>query len=216
MSEVAQILARPRGLFGAAAALAVTGAAWGALIVGSTMTEKLGVYLGLWTLMMTAMMLPSVLPLVLLYGRSAQWDEQTLLVGAYLAVWSGTGLLAYAADMRLDVPVAPVLLVAAAYELTPLKAACLRGCRAPVDFLVLHWRRGSAGALRIGGKHALYCVGCCWALMAVLVLAASMSLVWAAVLAAVLFTQKVLPGPRWSSIATAIALFVAAILTEVM
>jgi predicted metal-binding membrane protein len=216
MSAGAQVLTRPRGLVAVAVALAVTVGAWVALVASSTMTEKLGVYVSLWTLMMTAMMLPSVLPLVLLYGRSAQWEQQTLLAGAYIGVWSLTGFVAYTADMRFDLAAAPVLLVAAAYELTPLKAGCLRRCRAPVDFLVVHWRRGRIGALRLGIEHAVYCLGCCWALMAVLVLAASMSLVWAAVLAAVLFTQKVLPAPRWSSLATAIGLVFAAILVEVM
>jgi predicted metal-binding membrane protein len=173
-------------------------------------------YVGAWSLMMTAMMLPSVLPLVLLYGRAARPREQALLAAAYIAVWSATGLLAYAADMHVGVPAAAVLLVAAAYEVTPLKRACLRRCRTPVDFLIVRWRRGSLGALRLGLEHGLYCAGCCWALMAVLVLAASMSLAWAAMLAAVLFVQKVLPAPRWSSAATAAGLLVAAALTEVL
>jgi predicted metal-binding membrane protein len=99
---------------------------------------------------------------------------------------------------------------------TPLKRACLQGCRAPVDFLMSHWRSGPFGALGLGLEHAAYCVGCCWALMAVLVLAAAMSLWWAAVLAAILFVQKVLPGPRWSPIATAAGLVAAAVLTEVL
>jgi predicted metal-binding membrane protein len=216
MSAGAQVLTRPRGLVAVAVALAVTVGAWVALVASATMTEKLGVYVSLWTLMMTAMMLPSVLPLVLLYGRSAQWEQQALLTSAYIGVWGLTGFVAYTVDMRFDLAAAAVLLVAAAYELTPLKAACLRRCRAPVDFLIVHWRRGRIGALRLGIEHAVYCLGCCWALMAVLVLAASMSLAWAAVLAAVLFTQKVLPAPRWSSLATAIGLVFAAILVEVM
>jgi predicted metal-binding membrane protein len=178
------------------------------------MAENLAPYLAMWTLMMAAMMLPSVAPLVTLYAGSARSLDQALLVVAYLGVWSGIGLIAYAADMRLEVNAAIVLFAAAAYELTPLKAACLRRCRAPVDFLVVHWHRGRVGALRLGVEHAVYCVGCCWALMAVVVLAAAMSLVWAAALAAVLFVQKVLPAPSWSSIATALALAVAGVLTE--
>jgi predicted metal-binding membrane protein len=108
-----------------------------------------------------------------------------------------------------------VLLVAAAYELTPLKAACLQRCRSPVDFVFVRWRGGRLGALRLGLEHAVYCVGCCWGLMAVLVLAAAMGLAWAAVLAAVVFAQKVLPLPRWSSTATAVALAAAALIVEV-
>jgi predicted metal-binding membrane protein len=173
------------------------------------MAESLAPYLAMWTLMMTAMMLPSVAPLVALYAGSARPQEQALLVLAYLGVWSATGLVAYTVDMRVDVSAAIVLLAAAAYELTPLKAACLQRCRAPVDFLVVHWHRGRLGALRLGIEHAAYCVGCCWALMAVLVLAASMSLVWAAAIAVVVLVQKALPAPRWSSTATAFALAVA-------
>jgi len=186
------------------------------LLASPFMAEALAPYLAVWTLMMTAMMLPSVGPLVTLYARTARTQDQALLVLGYLGVWSATGLVAYAADMRLEVNAAIVLFAAAAYELTPLKAACLRGCRAPVDFLVVRWRGGRLGALRLGIEHAVYCVGCCWALMAVLVLAAAMSLVWAAVLAVMLFAQKVLPAPRWSSVATAFALAVAGVLTEVM
>jgi predicted metal-binding membrane protein len=173
------------------------------------MAEEFAPYLGMWTLMMTAMMLPSVAPLVALYAGSARAQQQAVLVLAYLGVWSATGLIAYAADMRLDVNAGIVLLGAAAYELTPLKSACLRRCRTPVDFLVVRWRPGRRGALRLGIEHALYCVGCCWALMAVLVLAAAMSLVWAAVLAVTVLVQKVLPAPTWSSRATAFALGVA-------
>jgi predicted metal-binding membrane protein len=186
-----------------------------ALLASPFMAENLAPYLGLWTLMMTAMMLPSVAPLVALYAGSARSQEQALLVLAYLGVWSATGLVAHAADMRLDVNAGIVLFAAAAYELTPVKAACLWRCRAPVDFLVVHWHRGRLGALRLGVEHAVYCVGCCWALMAVLVLAAAMSLVWAAVLATAVLVQKVLPAPRWSSLATAFALAVAGLVAVV-
>jgi predicted metal-binding membrane protein len=187
-------------------------AAWVALAVNEVMAEDVGAYVGLWTLMMTAMMLPSIAPLLRLQ-RTAGGALQLSL--AYLAVWAATGFVAYAADMHLDVAAAAVLVAAAVYELTPLKATCLRRCRTPVDFLFTHWRVGRLGTLRLGVEHAVYCVGCCWALMAVLVLAAAMSLAWAAVLAAVVFVQKVLPLPRWSSAATGIALAVAALIAVV-
>jgi predicted metal-binding membrane protein len=192
--------------------LAVAGAAWLVLAQNEVMTDEVGAYVGTWTLMMTAMMLPSITPLVLVYRAPA---EALPLALGYLAVWASTGLLAYAADMYVDVAAGLVLLAAAAYELTPLKTACLRRCRVPVDFLFTHWHSGPTGALRLGVEHAVYCVGCCWALMAVLVLAAAMSLAWAAVLAAALFAQKVLPLPRWSSAAAALTLAVAALIVEV-
>ena len=194
------------------ALLAAAGAAWVALVATNVMADTAGVYVGMWTLMMTAMMLPSITLLVRLHRTPLATFE--LAVG-YLAVWAALGLVAYAADMYLDVSAALVLLVAAAYELTPLKAACLQRCRSPVDFVFVRWRGGRLGALRLGLEHAVYCVGCCWGLMAVLVLAAAMGLAWAAVLAAVVFAQKVLPLPRWSSTATAVALAAAALIVEV-
>jgi predicted metal-binding membrane protein len=209
-------LTRRSGLGVPFVVVAAAVAAWVALVANPLMAMDLAAYVGAWSLMMTAMMLPSVLPLVLLYGRAAKPQAQVLLVLAYIAIWGATGLVAYAADMHLDVPAWTVLLAAAAYEITPLKRACLQGCRAPVDFLMSHWRRGPLGALGLGLEHAAYCVGCCWALMAVLVLAAAMSLWWAAALAGVLFVQKVLPAPRWSPIATAAGLVVVAVLTEVL
>jgi predicted metal-binding membrane protein len=157
-------------------------------------------------------MLPSISPLVRLQRAPLATFE---LASSYLGVWAATGVLAYAADVYFDGAPALVLLAAAAYELTPLKAACLQRCRSPVDFLFTRWRGGRLAPLRLGLEHAVYCIGCCWALMAVLVLAASMSLTWAAVLAAVVFVQKVLPLPRWSSAATAVGLVAAALILEV-
>jgi predicted metal-binding membrane protein len=200
------VLTRSGALFAAAAA------AWIALLTTTVMADGVGIYVGMWTLMMTAMMLPSIAPLVRLHRTALATFG---LAASYLAVWAATGLLAYAADMYLDVPAALVLLVAAAYELTSVKSACLQRCRSPVDFLVTRWRGGRLGALRLGVEHAVYCVGCCWALMAVLVLAAAMSLTWAAVLAAVVFVQKVLPLPRRSSAATAVVLAGAAVIVAV-
>jgi predicted metal-binding membrane protein len=195
-----------------AALVVVAAAAWLVLAVNNVMAADIGTYVGLWTLMMTAMMLPSIAPLVQLQ-RTTQGTM--LLAAGYLGVWAATGFLAYAADMYVDVGAGLVLLAAAAYEVTPLKAACLRRCRAPVDFLFTRWHGGRFGALRLGLEHAVYCVGCCWALMAVLVLAAAMSLAWAAVLASIVLVQKILPLPRWSSAATAVALALAAVIVEV-
>jgi len=156
-----------------------------------------------WTLMMAAMMLPSIIPLVALHrGGDAR------LVTGYLAVWGVTGLLPWAA-MERDLSPAPPVVIAAAgvYELTPLKGACLRRCRNPASFLMDHYR---SGPLRLGVEHGLWCIGCCAGLMAVLVLAASMSILWAAVIAGVVFVQKVLPlGEAWARV-TGVTLLVAA------
>jgi predicted metal-binding membrane protein len=159
--------------------------------------------------MMTAMMLPSAAPLVLLYGPRGRGR----LVLGYLLVWAAIGLpvyaLASAVDL-MDVPaaaVAAVLAAAGVYQLTPLKDVCLRACRSPLDFVALRWGRG---ALRLGAEHGAYCVGCCWALMAVLVVAAAMSVTAAAVIAAVVFAEKVLPAGEWTARVAGLALLAAA------
>src|SRR2546423_878030 len=99
--------------------------------------------------------------------------------------------------MRLPEPgtvvVGAVLTAAGLYQLTPLKTACLKRCRNPLDFLVTRWRRGSMGALRLGVEHGAYCVGGCWALMAVLVIAGAVSLIWVVAIALVVAGEKLLP-----------------------
>jgi predicted metal-binding membrane protein len=166
-------------------------------------------FLGSWTLMMAAMMLPSALPMILLHRRGnagavrIQSELRSgIFVGAYLLVWgaSGVGVWLVARITNALLPmdaralaVAAILLLAGIYEFTPLKTACLRVCRSPADFLLTHWYPGLAGELRLGLEHGLYCLGCCWALMAVFVGAGAMGLLWAAIIAVVVFVEKVLP-----------------------
>lgn len=185
------------GLLAAAAA-----AGWVALLVfGDELPMGVWFWLLAWLAMMTAMMLPSASPLVLVYRRLAgRTADSALLAAGYLLAWTAVGLAAYGLDRALADPgaaaVAGVLVFAGIYQLTPLKYACLRRCRTPLDFLVTRWRRGRLGALKLGVEHGAYCVGCCWALMAVLVVAASMALVWVGVIAAVVAAEKLLPrGP---------------------
>jgi predicted metal-binding membrane protein len=188
-------------------------------------------YVGIWTTMMAAMMLPSVAPMVLAFHRisleRARRDEpftRTWIFSlSYLAVWTAYGLVAYGLyrlvthfdfgflDWSRDGPyIAGGAIVAAGlYELTPLKGACLRHCRAPVHFAMHGWREGWRGAVRMGVVHGAYCVGCCWGLMVVLFALGVMSLAWMAVVAALIFAQKVLPGGERLTKAFAIA-FVAA------
>jgi predicted metal-binding membrane protein len=186
----------------AAGLAATTSLAW-VLLAGFELPMGFGGFLAGWTLMMAAMMLPSIAPLVLLYRGS-----RTLLATGYLVVWSATGLVPFAV-MEWDVgPSLPlVLAVAGAYEVSPLKFACLRRCRNAAAFLMERYR---AGPLRLGVEHGVWCIGCCVGLMAVLVLAASMSLVWAAVIAAVVFVQKVVPLGERSAKLTGVGLLVAA------
>ena len=183
----------------------VTVAAWIFVIATSgddmEMMPSAGAYIGSWTLMMAAMMLPSVAPFALLYARGASSTAAPgILAAGYLGVWALVGIPAYALDRALgmDHPTASaaVLIAAGLYQLSPLKHACLSKCRSPVDFLVQHWRPGLGGAFRLGAHHGAYCLGCCIALMAVLVVAGGMGLAWVAAIALVVAAEKLLPhGP---------------------
>jgi predicted metal-binding membrane protein len=166
-------------------------------------------FLGSWTLMMAAMMLPSALPMILLHRRGVDDSVRIqselrsgIFVSAYLLVWGTVGIGVWIAARISDaflpmgaqaLAVAAILLFAGVYQFTPFKTACLRVCRSPMDFLLTHWYPGVAGEFRLGLEHGLYCLGCCWALMAVFVGAGAMGLLWAALIALVVFVEKVLP-----------------------
>jgi predicted metal-binding membrane protein len=159
--------------------------------------------------MMAAMMLPSALPMILLHRRGVADSVRIqselrsgIFVSAYLLVWGTVGIGVWIAARISDaflpmgaqaLAVAAILLFAGVYQFTPFKTACLRVCRSPMDFLLTHWYPGVAGEFRLGLEHGLYCLGCCWALMAVFVVAGAMGLLWAAVIAFVVFVEKVLP-----------------------
>jgi predicted metal-binding membrane protein len=176
----------------------------------------LGAYVVAWVVMIAAMMLPAATPMVLLYRTVARGQSAGppplaatwVFVLGYLAVWAAFGVMVYVAsvavagalamDMTLAAlapyGVALVLIAAGVYQWTPLKEVCLRVCQSPLGFLMTHWRPGYGGALRMGVEHGLYCSGCCWALMAVLVAAGAMGLAWVTLLALVIFAEKLLPG----------------------
>ena len=160
-----------------------------------------------WVAMMGAMMFPAIIPVVRLYGRAAVRGTVApvpFFVGGYLLVWTALGVPAYLAWQALAGPIsdgAPwaarlagaVLVVAALYQLTPLKTACLRHCRSPMSFFMRHAAHldRPEGAVRAGATHGLICVGCCWALMAVLVALGTMQLAWMLGLAGLIFLEKV-------------------------
>ncbi|HXH97116.1 MAG TPA: DUF2182 domain-containing protein, partial [Gaiellaceae bacterium] len=104
------------------------------------------------------------------------------------------------------------LLLAAVYQLTPLKDACLGKCRSPLGFLLGSWRSGHAGALRMGARHGAWCVGCCWALMASLFALGVMSITWMAVVAGLIAVEKTLPWRRVATWGTAALLLGLAVL----
>jgi predicted metal-binding membrane protein len=173
----------------------------------------LGWFLGVWIVMMAAMMLPSAIPTVTLYAGLAR-DRTSLaplfFVAGYLAVWAAAGLAAFAlasAGGRVAGGVlaweragrwtaGATLLLAAAYQLSPLKDACLARCRVPLVFLLGSWRPGRGGGLRMGLTHGAWCAGCCWALMAALFALGVMSIAWTALVAALVALEKVLPWRR--------------------
>ena len=182
-----------------------------------------GWFVGVWVVMMAAMMFPSVAPTVALYSRMAgeRWRLAPLLFASgYLVTWTAVGVAAFglaAAGSALFGDVLAwdeagrwvaggTLVLAAVYELTPLKDVCLNKCRSPLGFLLGAWREGRGGALEMGMKHGAWCVGCCWALMASLFALGVMSLVWMAFVAALIALEKTLPWRRVATYGTAVLL----------
>jgi predicted metal-binding membrane protein len=166
-------------------------------------------FIGMWVTMMIAMMFPSVAPMAVIYSRFSAIRNQSkgataVFVGGYLLAWTLVGLLAfavYSGSSALTNTLSPrgsavvgggALLLAGAYQLTRYKTVCLRHCRTPLDFM-LHWRSGRRGGLQMGLHHGLFCLGCCWGLMVVLLAVGVTNLVWMALVAAVIFIEKVLP-----------------------
>ena len=177
-----------------------------------------GWFLGVWVVMMAAMMFPSVSPTVALYARMSR--SRVLPVAfttGYLATWAAAGVVAFLialatahaahGTLRWDnagQEIAGVtLLVAAGYELTPLKDVCLGKCRSPLGTLLGSWRAGWAGAFRMGLGNGAWCVGCCWALMASLFALGVMSIAWMAFVAALIAVEKLLPWGRVVTYGTA-------------
>src|SRR3954464_1207319 len=166
--------------------------------------------------MLAAMMGPSGSAMGLAFGRITRDRERAgpafvptrVFLAGYLITWTAYGLAAYgvyrllrwAFGGSLDWDGAGAWLAGAAllgagiYQLTPLKQVCLRHCRGPVHFVLHGWRDGRIGALRMGVEHGAFCVGCCWGLMLALFALGVMSLVWMAVIATVIFAEKLLPA----------------------
>jgi len=165
-----------------------------------------------WQFMTAAMMLPSSLGFIRLYATAAARAPDfplalILFLGGYFAVWTAFALAAFTGDMQLHrfvdawpwltmhaalIP-AGTLGLAAFYQFSPLKDACLKSCRHPGIYLMRHYRRGALNGLRLGFGHALFCVGCCWALMLLMFAAGVAHLAWMGVLAAIMFVEKATP-----------------------
>ena len=179
----------------------------------------LAAYLGSWVPMSAAMMLPSTLPTTALVAKlRAGRVRTTAFVIGYLLAWSALGVVAFGLAWPLDsvddrVLAATAIGLAAVYQLTRLKRACLERCRSPLA-IFRGWRAGRLGAVRMGAVHGLDCAGCCAGLMLALIAIGASSLIWMAVFAAAIVTEKVVLGAR-ATIPLAGALLALAIWTIV-
>jgi predicted metal-binding membrane protein len=188
-----------------------------------------GWFLGVWVVMMAAMMFPSVAPTVALYSRMTKARlplAPAAFTAGYLLTWAAAGIAAWTialAASRLTgdalawenagrTLAGATIIVAAIYELTPLKDVCLGKCRSPLGFLLGSWRDGLLGGLRMGAKNGAWCVGCCWALMASLFALGVMSIPWMALVAGLIAIEKTLPWRRIATYGTAVVLLALGVL----
>jgi predicted metal-binding membrane protein len=171
-------------------------------------------FMSMWLTMMVAMMFPTIAPMVLAHRmvvlKRGEGNLPTVVfVAGYLFIWTAVGLIPLVALIAfqnagpqlglrwLEIAAGAALVVAGLYQFTPWKSFCLKQCRTPMSFILTHdFGGGPAAAFKAGASHGLYCLGCCWALMAVLVIVGLMNLAWMAVIAVVFLTEKNLPyGP---------------------
>jgi predicted metal-binding membrane protein len=192
---------------------AMTMAAWN--------PRHFGFLFAMWTVMMVAMMTPSVASMVLIYARVGRqtraqgmpFAPATWFAGGYLCAWAVFSLVAAFAQYELErrMVLSPamrladkyiagaVLVLAGLYQWTPLKDVCLANCRAPFSFIQQHggFQPAAAGSLRLGLQHGMYCIGCCWFIMALLFVGGVMNIAWIVLLAAVVIGEKLLPEGRF-------------------
>lgn len=172
----------------------------------------------MWLVMMVAMMLPTASPMLLTFAavarnrreRQQPYVPVAVFALGYVAVWGGFSAVAALAQWLLHraALLSPMmvsssvllsgvlLLLAGIFQFMSLKYRCLTGCRAPLEFITAHWREGWRGALLMGLEHGLFCIGCCWALMALLFVLGVMNLLWIALLTILVGLEKILPRPR--------------------
>jgi predicted metal-binding membrane protein len=214
--------------------LAIAAACWGVLIwqqSGMTMsTPTMGVraplFLAIWVIMMVAMMFPTSAPMILTYhriqagkrARNEAWVSTWMFVGAYMLVWSLSGALAYAGAVAAEAIAARtalsaataarigglLLVLAGAYQLSPLKNVCLAKCRSPLSFILTSWRDGRLGALRMGLSHGFFCLGCCWLLFLALFPLGIMNIAAMIAVTVLVFAEKTLAAgeriAKWTGI----------------
>lgn len=188
--------------------------------------RELSLLFAMWTVMMAAMMTPSVAPVLLTAQRVYQVRKSSgavwIFLGGYLLAWTAFSLLATLLqamlhDRALLAPSmesastwlgAAILIAAGLFQWTDLKRRCLAQCSSPLTFLMTHWEEGRAGSLRMGVRHGVFCVGCCWALMLVLFVAGVMNLAWVALLSVLVLVEKLAARWAWTPRLTGAALIV--------
>jgi predicted metal-binding membrane protein len=173
----------------------------------------------MWWVMMIVMMLPSAAPVLLLFARINRKRKRpdsplvptSVFAAGYLIAWGGFSSIAAGLQWTLEAtnlmsPMlrttnvwlgAAILVCAGLWQLTPIKTACLHHCRTPLGFLIGNWRAGRWGAFRMGLGHGLYCLGCCWFLMALLFFGGVMNLYWIVGLTALVLLEKFIPFGHW-------------------
>jgi len=189
-----------------------------------TMGMAAPLFLATWVAMMVAMMFPAAAPMILLFDRVERGKREAgrsyvptmYFVGAYLAIWTVFGVLAFALAGGVErlstdadwitgqwARIGGFLLIAAGiYQLTPLKEMCLSKCKSPMSFLMTSWRDGKVGAVQMGLLHGGYCVGCCWLLFVILLPLGVMNVAAMIVIALLVFGEKTLPlGHRLARVA---------------
>ena len=180
-----------------------------------TPMQVIGLFL-MWAVMMAAMMLPTAAPMIVAYARmqgadranGAGWLPVLAFSGGYVLAWAGFSLVAAGLQagltnlafmspmmMKATAPLGgAILVVAGLYQVSPMKHACLRQCRTPISFLMTQWRGGRLGALAMGWRHGLFCVGCCWALMGLLFVVGVMNTAWIIAITVYVWVEKIIPG----------------------
>jgi predicted metal-binding membrane protein len=183
---------------------------------GMMMTDlTAALFMSMWLTMMVAMMFPTIAPMVLAHRmvvlKRGEGNLPTVVfVAGYIFIWTAVGLVPLVAVLAfqhaspevlggrwLEIAAGGALVVAGLYQFTPWPSFCLKQCRTPMSFILTHdFGGGLVAAFKAGASHGLYCLGCCWALMAVLVIVGFMNLAWMAVIAVVFLTEKNLPYGR--------------------
>jgi predicted metal-binding membrane protein len=202
---------------------------------------SVSLFVAVWTAGMAAMMFPAISPVVLLYNRLVKNSDSNttlvveggkgpysakmaLFVGCYLVVWVLTGLAlllgwslllnsAVAATGLSNAIYGAILIVAGAYQFSPLKAKCLGYCESPMSFFMRRWRNGTAGAVTMGTYHGLYCLGCCWPYFLLMVALGWMDIRWMALFAGIIFGEKMWSRGIWVARVAGIGLAIAGVIT---